>query len=345
MVHDKVNLFSRPWSAAWHDAALGQAGFYRRTTGAPTRHFRTSVNVGALFTRALAEVVIGVDRDLGQPAALDLFDLGSGAGELVSGIAQHLPEALARRIRYTAVDVRPRPSDLDPRIGWTQAVLPAGLPERITGLVLAHELLDDVPLDVVVVDPHGVVRLAFVTTDGVEELGPALDDDAAWAQWGLNASQARDWLSAWWPVHEVGDRAEIGLPREALWRAIVSRLDAGTALAIDYGHTRAERQDGRWRHGSLVGYDGGRTVPPIPDGGCNLTAHVAVDALAYGVGADLVRQHVALATHGLDSRPPKITLAHEDSASYLVALSAAAQAAELLDPSGLGSFWWIRMDR
>jgi hypothetical protein len=28
-----------------------------------------------------------------------------------------------------------------------------------------------------------------------------------------------------------------------------------------------------------------------------------------------------------------------------VALSAAAQAAELLDPSGLGSFWWIRMDR
>ena len=50
------------------------------------------------------------------------------------------------------------------------------------------------------------------------------------------------------------------------------------ALAIDYAHERERRPV----YGTLTGYRDGHCVSPVPDGSCDITAHVALDACADG---------------------------------------------------------------
>ena len=50
-----------------------------------------------------------------------------------------------------------------------------------------------------------------------------------------------------------------------------------SALAVDYGHVAADRPGG----GTLTGYADGGQVAPVPDGSCDLTAHVAMDSLSH----------------------------------------------------------------
>jgi SAM-dependent MidA family methyltransferase len=340
-----------PWSLAWQRAAFGPDGFYSAGAGArmwPHRFFRTSVHVGAVFHCAIATLLVEVDERLGHPDALDLVDVGAGRGELLPGVLDALPVDVVARVRAVAVDVHPAPDDLDPRVTWIVGAAPDAVPRGIRGLVVANEWLDDVPLDVVQLDDDLVARLVLVTRGGAETLGPRLDDDKAWSAWGLDAARARDWIDRWWPLTPEasaypGDRAEIGVTRDDAWREVVARLDAGTALAIDYGHHLEHH-----RRASLTGYQlAGRVTAPVPDGSVNLTAHVAVDAVGEAVGTRKAvrRQHEALRALGVSATLPPSSLAAHDPSAYAEALQSASDAAELLDPSGLGAFAWIRLDR
>jgi SAM-dependent MidA family methyltransferase len=275
-----------------------------------------------------------VDTRLGHPQQLDVVDLGAGRGEVLSALLDAADPELLRRLAPVAIDVRARPADLDRRITWVTGEAPDAVPHDLHGLLLAHELLDEVPLDVVEVDDDGRVRLVLVDADGLESLGPDLDDADDLA-----------WLAAWWPVDEPGTRAEIGRPRDDLWARCVERLARGTALAVDYAHTRAERDSGRYDRGTLSAYRDGRQVVPVPDGSANLTAHVAVDSVALAVGGELTTQREALRALGIDAELPASSLAEHDPSAYADALQAASDAAELLDPSGLGAFVWLRLDR
>ena len=340
-----------PWSSAWQRAAFGPGGFYSTGAGArmwPHRFFRTSVHVGAVFHAALATLLVDVDVRLDHPDVLDLVDSGAGRGELLPGLLDALPRDVAARVRAVAVDVHAPPDDLDPRVRWVVGAAPDAVPRGIRGLVVANEWLDDVPLDVVQLDDDLTPRLVLVTRDGTETLGPRLDDDEAWAARGLDAVRARDWVERWWPLTPEasaypGDRAEIGVTRDDAWREVVARVDAGTALAIDYGHHREQH-----RRASLTGYRlAGRVSAPVPDGSINLTAHVAVDSVAEAVGVRkaIRRQRESLQALGVSATLPASSLAAHDPSAYADALQAASDSAELLDPSGLGAFVWVRVDR
>jgi hypothetical protein len=88
----------------------------------------------------------------------------------------------------------------------------------------------------------------------------------------------------------------------------------------------------------------GREVDVRPDGSRDVTAHVAVDAVAAATGARLLRQRDALARLGVDGARPSVDLARSDPAGYVRALSRAGEAGELLARGGLGDFWWIVVD-
>src|SRR5262249_42219086 len=126
-------------------------------------------------------------------------------------------------------------------------------------------------------------------------------------------------------------------------------VGGGVAVAIDYAHARADRAAGAVRCGTLAAYRDGRPVRPVPDGSCDLTAHVALDACATAAaetpgsvtGTLLTSQRAALRALGLHGRRPPATLAGSDPAAYLVALARAGQAAELTDLAGLGGFSWL----
>jgi SAM-dependent MidA family methyltransferase len=332
-----------PWSVAWERAAFGPLGFYSHGSGArfgPSRFFRTSAHVGVVFHRAMAELVLEVDARLGHPDLLDVIDVGAGYGELLVGVLDALPHDVVGRVRAAAVDVHAPPPGLDPRVVWISGTAPGAVPRGLRGLVVANEWLDDVPLDVVEVDADGVVRLVLVEDDGTEHLGPAIDDDAAWRAYGLDADVSRRWLDRAWPLEHPGDRGELGHSRDGAWVEVVSRHEAGTALAIDYRHPAG------WETGTLCGYrEAGRAVRPVPDGSVNLTAHLSVESVAHAVGATVMRQREALLALGVSAVGPGRDLASTDAAAYARALQHASDASELLDPTGLGDFRWIRVDR
>jgi SAM-dependent MidA family methyltransferase len=115
------------------------------------------------------------------------------------------------------------------------------------------------------------------------------------------------------------------------------------AVAVDYAHDREARPP----YGTLAGYRGGVQVPPVPDGSCDLTAHVALDAVAAAgrrAGAGETRldtQRAALPALGIDGRRPPRELAGTDPPAYLAGLRRAGEVGELTDPAGLGGFGWL----
>lgn len=177
----------------------------------------------------------------------------------------------------------------------------------------------------------GVDRLVLVHDDGSEVLGPALADDAGCAAIDVDAASMREWIARWWPLHQPGDRAEVGLDRDRAWAWMAGLLARGTVLATDYGHEGVARS--LWRHGTLTAYREGRVTAPVPDGTVGLTAHVAWDSCVAAVaGTVLTRQRDELPAPVL---PPSPTT--EDIASYYRNL-------RLRDPSRLGGIGWLRGD-
>lgn len=298
------------------EAALyGPDGFYVRAGGpGPAGHFRTSVHASQLYAGAVARLLQWVDAELGHPQGLDLVDVGAGRGELLTGVLAALPAEVAARVRPYAVERAQRSDGLDPRIRWVPVP-----PEGTAGLLFANEWLDNVPLDIA---EDG--RYVLVAPDGTESPGPAVD--------GADLA----WLERWWPGGGAAGRAEIGRARDEAWAEAVATLVRGLAVAVDYAHTRRARPP----YGTLTGFRAGREVAPVPDGSCDVTAHVALDACA-GPGAVLLGQREALAALGVSGARPPLALASSDPAAYVRALASAGEAAELTARGGLGDFGWL----
>lgn len=321
-----------PWQDAWQQALYGADGFYRRAEG-PAGHFRTACHAAP---RLLAGALARLASSGGCSA---IVDVGAGRGELATALAA---DPAADALALHAVDVVPRPAGLPERVGWSCGL--DTLDDSVVdgALVVAWELLDVVPGPVVEVDPDGVARLVLVEPgSGEQALGAAVGgQDAAW-------------LARWWPLADArpGCRAEVGAPRDTLWASLVAQVAAtsggGLLLAVDYGHEKPTRPDG----GSLAGFRNGRAVPAVPDGSCDVTAHVAIDAVAEAglhAGATcsvLTDQRTALKALGVGWVPGDLaaagTTGTAGAAALLAQLTARSQAAELLDPYGLGGFAWL----
>ena len=307
-----------PWAQAWQHALYGPDGFYRQPVG-PAGHFATATQGGPQLGAVLAGALVTL---MGEHGLTTVVDVGCGRGELLTAVHHAAPD-----LRCVGVDVVDRP-DLPPGVGWVRAgggaALPASLSDLEDTLLLAHEWLDVVPCTVAQVDHDGALREVLVDpATGRERLGGPLSDADA------------QWCERWWPVDSAspGDRVEVGRSRDEAWGDLVSRLRSGLALAVDYGHQRGARPPG----GTLTGYRDGRQVPPVPDGSCDITAHVAMDSLVHD---DLLDQRTTLRRLGVSGATPPYELATGDPAAYLAALATSSAAAALTARGGLGDFWW-----
>jgi SAM-dependent MidA family methyltransferase len=306
------------WTQAWDRALYGEDGFYHQLAG-PAGHFSTASQgmpqIGELLAGALVEL-------MDQQGLQTLVDVGCGRGELLEQVHRLCPQ-----VRCVGVDVIARPQLSNP-IGWLRSPGGERLPDELDALsdtlVFANEWLDVVPCPIAELDEDGELREVLVNTPtGDERLGdPVSGTDRQWAQ-------------AFWPVGplEPGDRVEIGTTRDRAWENLVSRVRSGLAVAVDYGHTI----DSRPAPGTLTGFRAGRQVLPIPDGSCDLTAHVAMDSLTH---EELVDQRTALRQLGVNGRTPPHDLARSHPAAYLRDLSTASAATALTARGGLGDFMW-----
>lgn len=312
------------WETAWQQALYGPSGFYHRPEG-PVGHFRTAAHAAA------PDLVPALHQLAAEHNCTAMVDVGAGRGELLTALAAG-PGQCGTALNLWGVDVVPRPPSLTPVVGWSTGL--AAVPDRVLAgaLVIAWELLDVVPCPILERDAEGVLREVLVDpATGREALGdPASQSDL-------------DWCERWWPlgsptspadgeitrdddtrdddIPAEGERVEVGHSRDRFWADLFARSAAAGAkalLAVDYAHFRADRP----ALGSLTGFRSGRALPPRPDGSMDLTAHVAIDAVAAAgiaagaLSAELTSQHEALRRLGVRNR-------------------------ELLDPGGLGGFNWL----
>ncbi len=319
------------WLRQWQRAATGRHGFWR--SARPPAHFRTAGDERALtdpLTDSAALLIGIVEAALPAPARPRVVDLGAGEGALLAALARRRPAwGLA------GVDVRDAPADLPPHAEWHVAIRdvvagrwtdregrsvdPASWVGPGPTVLVAHEWLDDLPCPV-----------AQRVGGGWRLLGPT-------GPLGPGDPGTVTWLDRWSPDAEV---AEAGTTRDAAWLDAARSLSGCTGLlvAIDYGHLRADRPTG----GTLAGYRDGRRVAPVPDGSTNLTAHVAVDALAAAVEAlpgvhrlRLARRRNLFAEIWTDIRSPA------PAPDPLAALVAANRRRLLTDPAVWGDQWWV----
>ncbi|AXG15207.1 SAM-dependent methyltransferase [Intrasporangium calvum] len=310
-----------PWHEAWRSALYApDLGFYV-TRGGPSAHFTTATHgvPGAVLAAALLRLW---HRERGEAPPKVVVDVGAGRGELAS----HLADTADPRTRVVAVDVVPRPEGLDARVGWVEspggAALPEGLDRLDDALVIGHEWLDVVPCVIAEMDEEGHLREVLVAPDtGAEQLGGPLEarDDA--------------WVKVHWPDASPGDRIEVGRARDTAWADLVRRVERGLVVAIDYGHVVG----GRPSQGTLTAYRSGTQTEPVPDGSCDITAHVAMDSLVADV---LATQRDVLRSLGVRGATPEHALAQRDPMAYLRALERVSAEAELIRVGGFGDFWW-----
>jgi SAM-dependent MidA family methyltransferase len=284
---------TKGWEEAWQEALYGPDGFYLRPEG-PAGHFRTASHAAP---EALGEAVARLASSIG---ARSIVDVGTGRGELLTALLPHAGQHL------WGVDVVGRPTGLAAGIHWAEGL--ESLPDLAfdDALVIAWELLDVVPMNILEIDEHGLpVTVLVDPRTGREHLG------------GPPASIDRDWIESFWPPGDLeeGDRIEVGRTRDRFWEALVARApNAVAALCVDYAHTRETRPG----QGSLSGFRAGREVPPRPDGTMDITAHVAIDSVATVGGRTVELTTQARALAGLGITEP-----------------------ELLDEGGLGGFAWL----
>jgi SAM-dependent MidA family methyltransferase len=292
--------------------------------------FLTSPEVSALFGETLARFVELERERIGRP--FEVVEVAAGSGSLIWPLKRTVD------VEASAVEASPAAREalgalLGPdRVG-------SDLPDRIRGVVIANELIDNLPM-ALAQRVEGGWRERWVGVDGD---GLAMVDAAARAE-------VLQWLAAYAGEVPEGGWVEVQLAAAAWLRDVLHRLDAGAVLVFDYGDT-AENLIPRRQDGTLRTYRAHHLGPhPLDEPGetditadVNFTALVAVAERA-GAEVELHRQDDFLSGLGLGDRLSELRHAELEAArsgdemERLRLRTMKTEAETLLHPRGLGDF-------
>ena len=344
---------------AYVDLALyGESGFFASGAGAGRRaDFITSPEVGPLFGAVVARAIDAEWMRLKRPDPFVVIEGGAGRGALARAVLDASPEC-APALRYVAVErsaaLRAHAVDVlpaEPPENVFGAVVGGDLDEErvvagtgpvvavlddlplvpVTGVVLANELLDNLPFRLLErVGGTWNEVLVVIGSDGLAEmLVEAPPDDIAHAE-----SLAPDAVDGARIPLQHDAAAWIGRAHEGLLR--------GRVLAIDYADTTPSLAARPWRDWvrTYRSHDRGGD-PLVAPGRQDITCEVAVDQLRPPTSNR--SQAEWLRANGVDdlaaaARAVWQARAHIGDLEALKARSRAGEADALTDPSGLGAF-------
>ncbi len=153
-----------PFSEYMNLALYGKGGFY--TTGGRAGRrggdFITSPEVGPLFGTVIARALDAWWKELGTPSRFDVIECGAGPGTLARSILAAQPEC-AVALHYVAVEISASQRALHPHGVESRETMPDG---PITGVILANELLDNLPFRLFVFDGSWMEAFVAEATGG-----------------------------------------------------------------------------------------------------------------------------------------------------------------------------------
>lgn len=278
--------FARYMELTLYAPGLGYYSGGARKFG-PGGDFITAPELTPLFGQALASQVEQVMR----ASAPQVIEVGAGTGLLAADLLLELelrgclPDSygileLSGELRERQFDtLAQKAPHLASRVAWLDS-----LPEHFSGAVVANEVLDVMPVHLVVARADGLFER------GVTFAGDSLrwaDEPAAGAV--REAAQALEL-----PVPERGEYVtEINLAGAAWVAAWAERLRQGAMLLIDYGYPRAEYYLPSRSGGTLLCYyrHHAHGDPFLWPGLNDITAFVdftAVAEAAFAAGLDVL---------------------------------------------------------
>lgn len=292
--------------------------------------FLTSPEVSSMFGETLAVFVQRERERIGEP--FQVVEVGAGSGSLL--------RSLLATIDVEAVAVEASSAAREALGGF----LPPGavretLPESIRGVVIANELVDNLPM-ALAQRVDGEWRERWVGLEG----GDLTFVDAEPRQEVIN------WLVAFAGDVSDGGWTEVQLEAQAWLRDVLERLDAGSVVVIDYGDT-AEGLLPRRMDGTLRTYRAHHLGPhPLDEPGeTDITADVNFTAL-MAVASEMAptveyhRQDDFLAGLGLRDRLSALRRSEleatrvGDEMERLRLRALKTEAETLIHPRGLGDF-------
>ncbi len=319
---------------AFMEAALyGPEGFFTSGHGAGRRaDFLTSPEVGPLFGAVVARAIDAEWARLDRPETFTVVEAGAGRGALARAVLAARP-ACAGALRYVCVERSPV---LRHQAGDVAGItVTEDLPARITGMVLANELLDNLAF-----------RLLERRTEGWAEVfvGPAAGSEPQEVLLDA-APDAADLAERLAPQAEVGARLPLQQEASAWVGAALARLERGRLVVVDYATTTPSLARRPWRewvrtHRRHRGGD----APWEQPGSQDVTCEVAVDQLALVRPPDHDRSQAEwLGAHGIDDLVASARTTWHEGAPRgdLTARPARSRGGEpgtLCDPAGLGAF-------
>lgn len=313
-------------------ALYGPDGFFGGDTLRSQRagDFLTSPEVSDLFGETLARYVAGIADEIGDP--FTVVEVGAGSGSLLR------PLLTALEVDAMAIEASPAA-----RSALAELVLVHDdLPRTIRGVVIANELLDNLP-----------TALAQLTADGWRERWVGAEDDDLVFVDAPPRPEVAAWLDAYaGPVAE-GGWVEVQMAARAWVTDVLARLEAGAILLIDYGET-ADNLLHRRGDGTLRTYRAHHLGPhPLDEPGqTDITSDVNFTALMdLHPGSTLQRQDDFLTDLGLrdqlsDFRKRELEAARSgDEMERLRLRTLKTEAETLLHPRGLGDFRVLTIEK
>lgn len=279
-----------------------KCGFYESgRAGRRGGHFITSPEVGPLFGAVVGRMLDRRWTELGHPDPFTVVDAGAGPGTLARTVAKAEPDCTPV-LRWINVE-RSAAGRAALTVGESTPVMPDG---PITGVIVANELLDNLPL-----------RLFDGKGGEVGEHRPSPETRLTPRQ-----DQACAWLA------------------QAL-----STIGQGTVVVVDYMSTTKDMAARPWPEWlrTYRGHERGDDPWTAP-GTQDITCEVALDQLSAVCPPTRVTNQAAwLKAHGIEELVAEGNAAWRAGAAKgdltaLAGRSRAVEAEALLDPAGLGGF-------
>ncbi len=344
---------------AWvlHDPCHGAYGSGRLQIGT-AGDFATAPSLGPDFAGLLAPQLADWLAELAAagPGPVALVEAGPGEGSLAADLAEALvagwPE-LARRCELVLVEPNPGMAERQRRrladgplpCRWSSFVELAAAPQR--GVLLAHEVLDALPVERITWDGSLWRRQRVVLRDG-DDAEPSLRlEPGEPLEAAMLAPLAALELLSPGAQRPPGWTTELH-PGLGVWlREAATAMAEGPLLVIDYALEAHRYYAPARSDGTLMAYRGQQAgADPLDQpGSTDLTAHLCIDSLQQGAAAagwrslGHCRQGQALLALGLAERLHG--LQRLQGPALAQALARREALLRLVDPHALGDFRWL----